>query len=146
MQKRNIKYLLFISLAFNIAFIGGFTYHIINAPFRHPGFPPAEMKPPVKDFFFQKKEEMQKYGKDFMDSKKIFMESLLEDNFNEEISIELMNESVQKHMKMESEIGKSMIELRKKMSAEEAKRIFGQMQMNERRFERLPGRRRNNKF
>lgn len=74
------------------------------------------------------------------------MESLLENNFNEEKSIELMNKSVQKHMKMESEIGKSMIELRKKMSAEEAKRIFGQMQMNERRFERPPGRRRNNMF
>lgn len=146
MQKRSVTYLLFISLAFNIAFIGGFVYHLVNPPFGRQNFPPDNMKPPVKDFFFQKKEEIQQFDRDFLDCKRTFMESLLEEEFNEEKSLELMQESVQKHMRMESEIGKSMIELRKKITAEEAQRIFGRMIQPERRFDGPVRRRMNRKY
>jgi hypothetical protein len=134
MQKRSFKYILYISLAFNIAFLGGFAYRIFFSPFRHPGFPPPEMKPPVKNFFFEKKDEMQVFGQDFMKCKKKFIDSLAEPEFNEEKSLELMQNSVDKHMIMESEIGKSLIELRKKMSAKEAAKMFGNMAEQEGRF------------
>lgn len=143
MQKRSFKFLLYISLAFNIAFIGGFVYRYLNAPFHQPGLPPEEMKPPVKDFFFQKRDEIKQFGKDFMDSKKQFLESLTLAEFNEDKSTELMQESVEKQILMETEIGKSMIEIRKKMSAEEAEKAFGRMIMREKRFEKPPVRRRN---
>ncbi|MCF7792892.1 MAG: hypothetical protein K9N09_02915 [Candidatus Cloacimonetes bacterium] len=146
MQTRNIKYLLLISLAFNLAFLGGFAYRFFFAPFPRAAIHPHEMRPPARQFFYEKRDELQVCGREFTESKKDFLKSLVAPDFQEEKALEMMRISVEKHMEMETEIGKSMIELRKKMSAEEAKRIFGQMQMHERRFERHPGRKIKNKF
>ncbi|HPR17398.1 MAG TPA: hypothetical protein PLD62_04055 [Candidatus Cloacimonadota bacterium] len=123
MRKRGFKYLFFISLTFNIAFLGGIVFHIVINPFP-PGLPPKDMKPPVRDFFFEKKDEMQPLGENFMNSRGDFLNSLRTADFNEEKSLELMQISVQKHMEMEEKIGKSMIELRKKLTQEEAEKMF----------------------
>lgn len=142
MQKRSVKYLLFISLAFNLAFLGGFAYRFFFAPFPRAAIHPHEMRQPARDFFYEKRDEIMVCGREFAESKKDFFETLIAPDFQEERALKLMQESLDKHMEMETEIGKSMIELRKKLSAEEARRIFGNMAEQNRRFKKpFPSRR-----
>jgi hypothetical protein len=126
MQKKYLSSILITSLAFNIAFIGVFIYHLTTRPPLPPS-PYCIKKPPIREFISRKKNEMKAFNDEFRSSRKRFLESLAAADFDETISLKLLEENVGKHMAMEKEAGISLIEFRKKIDAEEAADFFGRM-------------------
>ena len=144
MTKRSVNIFLIISLAFNIAFLGGFVYSLINRPFS-PHFPEHDMNPRAQAFYMERKDKMRGCFQKFHESKDEFVSYLGSEDYNEKKVMELLEKSVEDQMIMEREMGLSMIEMRKRLSAEEAKEIFGNFRFNmDRMKEHLPGRNRKN--
>lgn len=115
-MKKNILHgLLFVSLAFNIAFIGLFIHHQLmvrkNPPF---GPPPEHFH--QHPFFERNNEEIRELRHAFLQQKRFFLEQVRRN----ELSIpELENELnilLEKQMIMEEHIGKFMIEIRQKLT------------------------------
>ena len=137
MSKHWIVILLFISLAFNLAVMGMFLYiHF----FHRPPFCPPGMRPPMgefrddrqfhhrdrhkDEFVMENKEEIRLMRSHFMQKRKDFMQILLKEDFNEQKAIAAMEASLTAQDSLEESIGRSLIELRKKMTPEQAKRYF----------------------
>ena len=123
MTKRSVSLLLIISLAFNIAFLGSFAFHFINKPSRPP-FMECEINPKAKSFYMERRKHMKDFFHKFHTSKDEFITYLGSEEFNEEQVMELLEKTVKNQMDMEREMGLSMIEMRKHLTAEEAKEIF----------------------
>ncbi|MDO9576952.1 MAG: hypothetical protein Q7J16_03625 [Candidatus Cloacimonadales bacterium] len=62
---------------------------------------------------------------DFHLAKDEFMKALAKENIDEEELQTIIDNLIYKQSMMEKEIGNSMIELRKELSSEEAKEVFG---------------------
>lgn len=126
MSKRSVVIILIISLVFNLAFIGTFLRHRVLMPKDRPGPEMGRPKLPIhvrKDF----REIRQKMGdkhKEYFQARREFILSLLEEKPDEEQILKKLDEAIKKQTKVEREIGLSFMELRKKMSSEEARNFF----------------------
>ena len=132
MSKRTLIIIVIISLAFNLAFIG--TFGLIQLRRRsflkHKFGPPPELR----EHFRNRKKHVASFQHDFHQSKMAFIEELKKPDFNEELLNMMMKNAIEKQTAMEIELGKSLIELRKEMSFEEAQRFFSKFPGNNRKF------------
>jgi len=127
MKNHTIKILLIISLAFNIAFLGGGIFRSIK--FRK--FPPIHERiknEKVRNFMERRKEIGSPLRRDFYKAKDEFMKALTKPEIDETEMQILIDELIAKQNAMEREVGNSMIELRQQLSDKEAKEIFGKFQ------------------
>jgi len=119
MKQKTMNILIFISLAFNIAFVGSFFYHTIRfrghrgAMMEHPA--PPRFRAKFKDLMDEVNPERQ----EFMDASRVFFMMLTSEEFEEEKAFEQLNEMIHKQMEMERKIGKGIISFQSEMSKEE---------------------------
>lgn len=124
MKNRTLKIFLFISLAFNIAFLGGGVLRFIHLR----KLPPIHQRiknSQVRNFMQQRKEMGEPLLSEFHRAKDDFMETLAQENVDEKTLLTKVDTLIAKQIKMERAISKSMIELRKQLSPEEAEKVFG---------------------
>jgi len=123
MSKRVLTTMFIISLAFNIAFVSVFGYHlIINRRALH--LIPPDVNPKVRNHYFEYREEIAPFMKEFHKSKQEFILELTKKDIDEEKLLNMLGNSIEKQMKMERALGLSMIEIRKNLAPEEAQKIF----------------------
>ncbi len=139
MSNRTLTVLVLISLAFNIAFLAGFIYKQSRIrSFLNPDGPKPNIPPERIEFFERMKHDMIPFREDFEKSKKDFVMELVNPDFNEEILNEKLDIILEKQIRMEHELGKRLIMLRKEMSPEEAHRFFAKHHFRNEKFkERL---------
>jgi len=132
MSKRALTIIVIISLAFNLAFIG--TFGLIQL--RKRSFLENKFGPPpeLREHFRNHKEHIAPFQHDFHQSKMDFIEELKKPDFNEELLYKMLENAVDKQTTMEIELGRSLIELRKEMSFEEAQKFFSKFPKNNREF------------
>jgi uncharacterized membrane protein len=137
MSRKWIVILLFISLAFNMAVMSMFIYATI---FHRAPFCPTPMRPPMemegrehhKDksdrdrfpFTVEDKAEIKELRDTFKQKRREFMQIMQSDKFTEQKALAAMEASLKAQEDLEKKLGTSLIEMRKKMSAEEAKEFF----------------------
>ena len=110
MKKQILLFVLVISLAFNLAFIGMFIWHRTHAPrpFDRPEFHD------FKEHMRQKPGEIEADKREFMNFRSQFMDYLSGEEFNEEVADSLRQETLNRQIKLETAFGKRLIEMRKK--------------------------------
>jgi len=126
MSKKTILILLIVSLAFNLAFFGTFLYHRVNfGPGIHS---PIHGRPKLpkhcREDFRKLRKEMGEKHRDYFVARRQFILSLLEENLNEKEVLKKLENAIEKQTTKEKEIGLSFIQLRKEMTAEEARMFF----------------------
>jgi hypothetical protein len=136
MSKRWIEILLIISLAFNLAVLGMFIY---TAAFHKPLFTPPgwqqqggrnqnygenHAKRMDPDAMLQNKEEIKQLREAFQQSRKDFIQTMSKDNFNLQEARAAMEKSLAAQDVLERKLGESLLNVRTKMTAAEAKRFF----------------------
>lgn len=128
MSKKAILILLFISLAFNLAFLGTFLYHRVNFGSGLHGPIHGRPKLPIhcREDFRELRKEMGEKHREYFTARRQFILSLLEKDFDEEQVLERLKNAIEKQTIKEKEIGLSFIKLRKKMTVEEARMFFRQ--------------------
>jgi hypothetical protein len=148
MSKQLLYILLLISLAFNLAFIGSFLYwrHQFKYDFmngKHPhemrgNRPPQWDGPPMAppghrpdDFgWMGNKQIIEPYREKFAASKEEFFKALQQPVVNEEVLKQKLEASLQNHTALEKQIGLRLIEMRKKMTSQQANEFFGRHMNN----------------
>ncbi|MCF7911141.1 MAG: hypothetical protein K9M99_01330 [Candidatus Cloacimonetes bacterium] len=109
MKKELLYLLLVISLAFNLAFIGMFIWHRTHIP-----FPESRPDlPHIREKLQGHHEEMDGFRKGFMDERRVFMDFLKGDEFEEAKADSLLQSMLKKQFKMEQALGKKLIEMKK---------------------------------
>lgn len=126
MSKKLLYILLLISLAFNLAFLGSFFYFRATHPRPPRDFPPPGMPGPEGRgrFPFEESDSTRALRGVFMETKQELMQELAKDTIDESSINNIIQRSLQAQATLEANLGKRLIELRKKMSAEEAKEFF----------------------
>jgi hypothetical protein len=160
MTKKFMFIILLVSLAFNLAFIGSFLYwrHEFRHDFmrEHPGremrsHRPAQwdgppMAPPGRrpdDMgWMGNKQIIEPYRVKFVESKVEFFKELQRPVVNEEILKQKLQASLQNHTELEKQIGLRLIEMRKKMTPQQADEFFGRHVKNSMNHDNQKGKRR----
>ena len=123
MKKRAVNILLFISLAFNIAFLGGGVYRFSQMR----RFKPMHERiknDKVRDFMQMRKKLGNTLESDFHKAKDDLMRAFTKPEINESELNELIDNVIEKQSLREKEIGRAMIDLRKELTDEEAEKVF----------------------
>ncbi|MCD4829455.1 MAG: periplasmic heavy metal sensor [Candidatus Cloacimonetes bacterium] len=126
MNRKLMLALIAISLVFNFAFLGGFVYHRWLA---------RPMSSPIRAFDASRREELRLRIEslheqsracrwEYFRARRDFIEALHSPAFNAEMAEKRLDDSVQRHMEMERQIGRLLIELRQDMTPIEAERFF----------------------
>lgn len=114
--------LLICSLLFNLILAGFIIYHLVAKPLPPPPRPPrTEFN---KEHFRKKHTEIRQKRLEFMETRKRFMQNLASPEFDETASRKQLEELMQRHSEMERMIAENLIEMRKNMDNEQAKRFF----------------------
>lgn len=133
MSKHLIVILLFVSLAFNLAVLGMFIYATAfrKVPFCHPQI---ERRMPysgenrhsrlLPEAALKNKDEINKLREEFIRSRREFMQTLAKEKYNEQEAKAAMEASLQAQDKLERKLGASLIEVRRNMDPEAAKKFF----------------------
>jgi hypothetical protein len=136
MSKRLIEILLLVSLAFNLAVVCMFSYvHFFHKmPFRpdmgrrhewnRDGRQDREMNKKMQGMMEANRESMKPYREEFRLKREQFMKLLAAEQVNEAQAIKAMQASLAAQDTLESKLGMSLLELRKKMTPAEAKEYF----------------------
>lgn len=137
MSKRWIVILLFVSLAFNLAVLGVFLYtsYFNRMPFclynERPDKELAEHRYSREDrererpeFTLGNRDEIKQLRSEFMQKRREFINTLCKENINEQEVMAAMQASLNAQEKLENLVGTSMLDLRKKMTPEQAKDYF----------------------
>jgi len=123
MKRRTIHILLFLSLAFNIAFLGGGVYRFSQMKRFKPMHERIKNEK-VRDFMQMRKELGNTLERDFHDAKDDLMKALTKPEIDETELNNLIDIVIEKQSLREKEIGKAMIDLRKELTDEEAEKVF----------------------
>lgn len=148
MNKRILVFLLLVSFAFNLAILGSFIYFRVFFGGMHcPPPPPPEFREGRPDFPHHEMwerlpidEEMHQLRKDFGNKKNELMLELAKDPIDEAKINAILAESLTHQSSLERKLGDRLIQLRKTMTADEAKEFFGKRAefMTKRNFDRIP--------
>ncbi len=128
MSKRLIIILLCVSLAFNLAVLGMFLY--ASATHKHPFHRPAdrERRPDSEERYSEfteaNRQEIRNLRSDFMQKRRAFITILSKDTYDESEAHAAMEASLAAQSKLEGKLGEAMLELRSKMPADEARKLF----------------------
>ncbi len=125
MSKKILFVVLIISLAFNIAFLGVFIYRRVLLSDRHRLSPRFHDIPThCREEFLEERERMLPLKMEFELSKKRFMRSLTNEEFDRELLEKKLKETIDRQIRMEHEMGQLLIKLRSEMSPEEIQDFF----------------------
>ena len=125
MSKKILFVVLIISLAFNIAFLGVFIYRRVLLSDRHRLSPRFHDIPNhCREEFLEERERMLPLKMEFELSKKRFMRSLTNEEFDRELLEKKLKETIDRQIRMEHEMGQLLIKLRSEMSLEEIQDFF----------------------
>ncbi len=124
MSYKTLKILLFISLIFNIAFLGNYLYHrFVLFPKHQNAYPPLHHRP-----YFDKmrnfRREIFEQRREYLKLRREFLKMLQSPNIDEKELQKKLDEILDKEIQMERNLGKNFIKLRKNMSNQEAKIFF----------------------
>ena len=152
MSKRLIIALLIISVAFNLAFLGSFIfmrYNHLRPPF-HPhtkAMPPErEQRPPEDRPRVEESAAIKAKRDEFRKIKTELYTELAKDPINEARVKQILESSLVAQSSLERDLGDVLLQLRKSMSAAEAKTHFeNRIKRLEQRHERREKRTRRNK-
>ena len=125
MSKKILFVGLIISLSFNIAFLGVFIYRRVLLSDRH--FPPPRfhnIPTHCREEFIEEKERILPLKMEFELSKKRFMRSLTNEEFDRELLEKKLKETIDRQIRMEHEMGQLLIKLRSELSSEEVQDFF----------------------
>ena len=125
MSKKILFIVLIISLAFNIAFLGVFIYRrVLLSDMHHP--PPRfhDIPPHCREEFLEERERMLPLKMEFELSKKRFMRSLTNEEFDRKLLEKKLKETIDRQIRMEHEMGQLLIKLRSELSPEEIQDFF----------------------
>ena len=125
MSKNILFVVLIISLAFNIAFLGVFIYRRVLLSDMH-RTPPRFHNIPThcREEFMEERERMLPLKMEFELSKKRFMRSLTNEEFDRELLEKKLKETIDRQIRMEHEMGQLLIKLRSELSPEEIQNFF----------------------
>lgn len=137
MSKRLIMILLFVSLAFNLAVLGMFLYRAVyfRAPLcsqdnRFSGemmehrYSKSDRDKERPEFTLANRDEIKKLRSEFMQKRRAFVNILSKQTLNEQEALTAMQASLAAQNALEQKVGTSMLELRKKLTPEQAKDYF----------------------
>lgn len=127
MSKKSILILLFISIAFNLAVLGSMLWFHLNRP-HHPPLRGAEISHldlPEHIQHRMRDPEITCLRDQFEQNKLELLQELRKDPINEENIAAIIDSSLMAQSTLERRLGNRLIELRKKMSAQEADEYFG---------------------
>ncbi len=164
MSKKLLFIILLISLAFNLAFIGSFLYwrHQFRCDYmkgpnhremmenrnrhgdmmHHRNGPDDDQPPPPPGLrrgdmgWMGNKKIVEPYRIKFDESKVEFFKALQQPVVNEEVLKQKLQTSLQNHTELEKQIGLRLIEMRKKMTAQQANEFFGRHARNAMRHDK----------
>ncbi|HHE37549.1 MAG TPA: hypothetical protein ENL20_03125 [Candidatus Cloacimonetes bacterium] len=134
MLKRTLIILFIISMVFNIAFVSTFIYHRIMMRPRFPEQPipePLSPYPELIERIEEGKKQIMPLRQKFQKSKTAFIEALKSQDFNKEELMLILEKTLENQVKMEKELGLRLIELRKEMNPEQARRFFCRRQFQQ---------------
>lgn len=122
MKQRTMNILIFISLAFNIAFVGSYFYHTIRfGGHRGPMMDHPEPPPRFREKFRSVMENIKPERQEFMEASKDFFIYLTGEEFEEAEAEKQLDKMISKQMEMERKIGQGIISIHSEMSKEELK-------------------------
>lgn len=126
MTNRTLLIILVISLAFNLAFVLSYLYHITfeNKTKEQHFRPPVWEKPELREYTSRHKEQIISNRREFLEKRRAFLQQLQSEDFDRQSAEAQLDKLIAKQMQMEREMGKRLIEIRTQMSAEEAKTFF----------------------
>ncbi len=128
MSRRLLIALLLVSLGFNLAVVGSMVwFRFIRPcpPFPHPGRPPMGQAPPLPIWKHMKPgSQIPAFRAKFDSTKIMLMEELAKDPIDETKIQAIIDSSLTAQNNLEKHLGMSILELRKQMSAAEAKEHF----------------------
>ena len=129
MRRRWLLALLFVSLAFNFAFMGGFVYHRwqVRKPPRPERVFDEARRNELRASFDAFREESRSCREDYSAARAAFISELRSPAFEASRAESLLAVSVQRHSDMEEQIGRHFMRLRQEMSEQEAERFFEHM-------------------
>lgn len=131
MSNRTLTILVIISLAFNIAFLGGFIYMRIKGPGTPPPpFFPRQKQSRINQMFFEKREIIKSLTDQNHNDKLSFFKELASENCDNKTLNSKLDKSLQSQYELDKEIGDNLIKLRSNLNPEEAEKIFGNMIRN----------------
>ena len=125
MSKKILFIGLIISLAFNIAFLGVFIYRrVLLSDMHHPSPRFHNIPPHCREEFMEERESILPLKMEFELSKKRFMRSLTNEEFDRKLLEKKLKETIDRQIRMEHEMGQLLIKLRSEMSPEEIQDFF----------------------
>ncbi|MFO7659426.1 MAG: periplasmic heavy metal sensor [Candidatus Cloacimonadaceae bacterium] len=137
MSKRWIVIILFVSLAFNLAVLSVFLYtsYFNRMPFclynersdkdlSEHRYSREDRERERPEFTLGNRDEIKQLRSEFMQKRREFIITLNKETVNEQEVMAAMQASLKAQEKLESMVGTSMLELRKKMTPEQAKDYF----------------------
>ena len=139
MKNKTYMILFFISLAFNIAFLGNFAYHRYFLYPHHKKIGDYEScRGTYGNRMLGIRERIRQQRRMFLSQRREFMRMLREPDVDEKTLKQKLQETLDTEMKMERKIGEDLIKLRMQMDNKEARRFFGRnfnrIQKNKRRI------------
>ncbi|MBN1948956.1 MAG: hypothetical protein JW784_04360 [Candidatus Cloacimonetes bacterium] len=131
MSNRTLTILVLISLAFNLAFMGGAVYLRLKAGSRlHRITDFRENHPEFRAFIQGSRQEIKVYRDDFEHSRHEFIRLLCQPEIDDSLLIRTLNLTIDKQNLMERELGMLMIEMRKMMTHHQACLFFRHLEDN----------------
>ncbi len=129
-MKLYLKILISVSIAFNIAFIGMFTFVRIQ---HHRMFTPTPFHQMEQhsEMFCNARRELKPLKDDYRKLRLNFFNYMTKDNATEEQMHKNLELMLEKQKVLEREVGRKFIDLRLKMSNNESKELFRSMIRNE---------------
>ncbi len=125
MSKKTLFAIVIISLAFNLAFFGVFIYRRVLLHDRHLPDPRFHHIPPhCRERFLEDKESILPLKIEFELSKRRFMRTLTNEEFDRELLEKKLKETIDRQVRMEHEMGQLLIKLRSEMTPEESQGFF----------------------
>jgi hypothetical protein len=143
MSKKLIFILLLVSLAFNLAFIGSFLYwrhefrhdfmrererpgrEMMDGKRDHRNGPPQPGPRPDDMGWMGNKQIIEPYRIKFEDSRVEFFKALQQPVVNEVLLKQKLEASLQNHTELDKQVGLRLIDMRKKMTPQQANEFFG---------------------
>lgn len=125
MQKRSVKILLIVSLAFNLAFISFSVYRYIKIRrFSDPRFAFRHAPQVIKDRFREHREVIDPIRDEIQFAREQFMAELKKPDLDEELLKEKLANYLNKQADLEKNMGNNLIEIRKKLTPEQVEEFF----------------------
>ncbi len=125
MSKKTLTIIFLVSVVFNLAFIGTFFYLRFLSPVPPHRIPPERLIPAeYREKYFTQRKLLEPYHQELRKQRRNFLESLMQNDFDEKKSLEKLQLSLEKQKQVEKKLGEYLIQMRKSMTADQIKKYL----------------------